>query len=138
MTEIKTKCQFCGAELSLEVDDSYAQIGDPYKLLGRASCNRCARLRERRRSITEGLSQLCHQLAHCPLSDRAEVVTSLSPALRSMLMAYVGLMEDWKNGEAGEWDESILQAVISSPNKCGDVLKTIQGLVKPKRQRPLL
>jgi hypothetical protein len=138
MTIIDAACQFCHVPLRLEIDDDYAAIGDPYKLLPRACCDRCARLRTRKRTLTEHLSACCTQLLACPARDKAEVVKSLAPGLRALLQAYVGLMEDWRHGEAGEWDEAILQAVIDSPGQCGDVLKRIRDMVKPVRQQSML
>jgi hypothetical protein len=133
-----TKCKFCQKEITLDIDDNYAALGDPFKLITLAACNRCADLRTRRMAITDKIAAVCYTVAFAPASIRSETKEKMKPVLRGYLMAYVGLVEDWKGGDSGEFDESVVEAVLSAPGQWPDVIKRLWDIVRPSQQGAFL
>lgn len=59
MIRVEGKCKACGKPLSLQVDQSYAELGDPYRLVQGAVCNRCGMTELRRRGIEDNIRRIC-------------------------------------------------------------------------------
>lgn len=127
--KLQSKCKFCGKGLELDIDDTYYQLGDPHKFIQMAACNRCADLRGRRRSLLESIKLICHILL---TETNAAVVKEMKEEargpLRNVLMKYRDLAEDWHNGDCGDWDEAMVDAILGSPKHYGNVLSKIWTL----------
>lgn len=126
---VETTCKFCKRPITLEIDPSYDIGKDPMGLVPLACCNRCADLRERRRNIVAALNEVCLSLAaELNPSVLFKMKDEAREGMRTLLMKYRGLAEDWHHGDCGDWDEAMLDAVLASPRNYTSVLGRIWNM----------
>lgn len=116
-----TTCKFCKNPITVTIDDDYAELGDPLKLLGLAACNTCADLRVERRGLERKIAFACNQVLRAGKMDddeRAEHAKGLS----ELLQEYAKMIARWHGKEGSCWDEAIVDAILSNPIKWGEVL----------------
>lgn len=135
---VPAKCKFCGKELQLQIDAEYFALGDPYKLVPAAACNRCGDLLHSRFDVSDKVRRICLVIMSRPRSEQSDAREAAKPPLRRLLQRYCGIAEDWQHGELGEWDEAILEAVVGAPDKCGEVLNRLWLAAKTKPAQPAL
>lgn len=127
---VEAKCKFCGCLLSITVDDDYGKLGDPYNLLPLAACNRCADYREKRRIIFAHIRVLCLGLIQGEWTKK-EDIEKVRLNMEKLLKNYIRIYAKYKNLEEADWDEAILEAVMSKPKGYVDVLINIPAIFKP-------
>ena len=76
-----THCKFCKSPITIEIDDEYSKLGDPFKLIGMASCNRCADLRTERRCLEGKIKRVCMILALSANKDKSKLSDSVRDTL---------------------------------------------------------
>lgn len=126
---VEAKCKFCGCSLSLSVDDDYAAAGDPAKLYPMAACNRCNDYETARRRLFYRMSKV---LALLRVAQGEEKLVEL---MRCLLKRYMRLVADHLRQPVPDWDEAILEAILSKPDRASDVIARIPAMF---RQEALL
>ena len=134
---VAAHCKFCHCDLNLVVDDDYAAIGDRFKLIEIASCNRCHDLRVMRRNIGDGVKSICIIILNSDGAAQQTVRESLRGSLSTLLRSWMGLAEDWKHNEGPEFDEAALDGLLNDPRQYPDVLKRLWDMVQYPGQKGL-
>lgn len=134
--KLPVKCKFCQCEMLIDVDDDYAALGDPYKLIEKSCCNHCARLRERQRRLTEVLEDLGHSVY---MASGEKERTRLREKAEKILKAYVRHVSDWERlPTCMDWDLQILDQFMDSPQKISAVVGMIWRTAKSIKRQPAL
>jgi hypothetical protein len=117
----------------VEVDDEYAALGDPYKLLRFGSCNLCADLREERRGIYERIARCLTWLQVA--GDSKIVRESCSGLLVIHTKRLTKLIAKWYAVPNLPWEECLVEQIMSNPAKAsvvfGFMWKTGREFQKP-------
>lgn len=112
-----TTCKFCKKPIVLEIDDSYLELGDVFKLIPMACCNRCADLRIKRRNLEEAIEKIALILhskgSKATLDDRM----NSRDALTTLTKKYTALIAEWLNASTPWWDQSIVDSIMEMPNR---------------------
>ena len=117
----QTQCKFCHKPIGVEVDDDYAGLGDPFKLLPLASCNRCSDLRVERRNLELRLERCCSLVSMTGL-DEAKRRETLKGVLGTLSRKYAEMISRWHNHEGSLWDESIVSQLMDNPAHWGNTI----------------
>lgn len=114
-------CKFCQKPISVTVDDDYAKLGDPYKILPLACCNRCGDLREQRRALTDRVRRAANAFGaiHHPSENTVE---SARKGIGGLCKKYAELIAEWHNKDGCCWDEAVVETILANPNQWGEVL----------------
>ncbi len=115
-----TNCKFCKKPITIEIDDAYAELGDPYKLLPMAACNRCADLRVQKRNIEGQLGSLCASISVAKGSKDGMPKNAKSNVER-LTKIYASLIARWNNLDGMAWEPGIVDAIIADPHHWGDI-----------------
>lgn len=131
----KGKCQFCGKVLYLEVDAGYAFTRDPFKLMAKAACQRCADLRAKRRVLHEALQKVVADYQ----SERRTAASRehFFGLLERITKKYVSMVSEW-NGSVNQWDREIVEQILNRPDKLGAIVAMIWKTEKKKVEQPEL
>lgn len=112
-------CKFCKKPITVEIDNAYAELGDPYKLLSLACCNHCADLRVERRRLTEKIARICRKVELCRSEDsRAE----FRVVLEKLTQRYANLIARFHDKERMAWDEAVVDTLMDNPKEWGSVV----------------
>lgn len=114
-------CKFCKKPISVEVDDDYAKLGDPYKILPLGCCNRCADLRERRRVLADKVRRTANAFGVLHKPSKA-AVEDARMVLSNLCHKYAKLIAEWHGQEGECWDDTVVDAILETPNCWGEVL----------------
>lgn len=120
---ISSKCKFCQCNVSLDIDDTYVNSGDPYKIMRLAACDRCADLRERRRGLHQAFVQACSSVM------AGADATGAKPVFERLTKAYLKLICDWTH-QSIAWEEDMTGPFIYAPKHLSAHLKRLWGLSK--------
>jgi hypothetical protein len=137
MKLIDAKCKFCGKTLALQVDDSYADLGDPFKLVGMAACNRCADMRVERRKLEHEIRTFALGLIGLKGKARQDAESAAAPFLHKLLESWLDLAKRWR-GVAVEYDDGMLDSLLAKPEEYADVLMRMWTLAKHAAKQPEL
>lgn len=121
MKRLGTHCQFCKKPITVEIDDGYDEVSDPYKLLPRACCNYCADLRVSRRGLEKKIQLMARAIQLSSPSDK-EGRERISKTLTFATQEYAKLICKWHRMDGMIWDEGCVEAIIASPHKFGETL----------------
>lgn len=128
-----TNCKFCQRPITVEIDDTYAGLGDPFKILSFATCNRCSDLRVERRRLEYHLRRVCSGLE---ILKSAKVV--IPDKARANLVAitrqYAEMVSRWNNMKGMLWEEAIVDALLQDPHHWGDIIGRLWRMHKDWRQ----
>ena len=127
MKLFEATCKICGKPLTLEIDDSYDSVADPFKLLPLATCNRCFDLRERQKRIADRLSNFIGLLLEKP---SVKSRNAIRPKLVSATRDYCDVLLTKYGKSANIWDEAMVDALMDQPEKFKDVINRIHVLAK--------
>jgi hypothetical protein len=119
-----TNCKFCQNPITVAVDDDYAKMGDPYKLLPKACCNECSDVRVVRRLLEERIGRVATVYAamHRP-SETTQANTRKN--LAKLCEAYARVIARMKRVEGMAWDEASVDTIMENPSKWAEVLSTL-------------
>lgn len=109
----QTHCKFCKSPLNIEIDDEYSKLGDPFKLLPFAACNRCADLRVRRRKVEHAIERVCARLCQGKVGN--EERDRLRDILTATTKAYASLIADWIRASSPFWHEDCVDLLMDRP-----------------------
>lgn len=115
-------CKFCGKNMVVEIDNDYAELGDPFKLLQYAACNHCADLRERKRTLDQGIRKICISLTRCSMKDLKAATSFAKTQLDALTRKYAVLVSDWYNKSGYLWDEEFPTMMLEKPERVNDIL----------------
>jgi hypothetical protein len=110
------KCKLCHKPLTIEIDDAYAELGDPFKMLPTATCNRCFDLRERRIRIEGQVARASRMLIMQPKMDAA-VRNKIRDGLRVATQAYARYVADLNFSGQIAWNEEFVDIIMEQPQK---------------------
>jgi len=125
-----TNCKFCHRPITVEIDDDYAKLGDPYKLIEKSCCNQCADVRVAKRVLEERISRVATEFAavHNP-SDGVKMLTRKK--LTRLIEAYARTIARWHRVDGMAFDAACIDDVMNRPDKWAVVLS---GLWKMFRE----
>ncbi len=129
---VEAKCKFCGKSLVLEIDDDYAALGDPFKLMQLASCNRCGDFREKRRKLMEQIKFNCMMLLGGGI--KKEALPKTREILVGQIQRYMRLLAEFKDQNVPDWDSALIDDIMEKPGNYALIL----GQVPKMFQQPSL
>lgn len=136
--KVPTKCKFCGRPIEIWVDDAYARMGDPFKLVKLAACNRCSDLKVEKRLLD---SRLNWAISRLQLAGDEKAASDRYRGIVSGLMhKYWDLICRWTSIRNTEFDEGIVEMVLSNPSKCARMVSEmwrIANLSKSQQELPV-
>ena len=127
---IATTCKFCKIPITVHVDNDYAKLGDPYKLLPLACCNRCADLRVSRRVLEKKIGNICTQLMFAGRKVESAARDRARTGLTHWTKEYAKLIAKWHKMDGLCWDEAVVDQLMEKPETWGDVLGRLWTMFK--------
>ena len=124
-----TTCKFCQKPITVEIDDTYAALGDPLKLLGLACCDRCADLRVEHRKLEANIMHLCRIRELDPKVAKAREQSHRS-TLEKLLKQYANMIARFHFMEGMSWDDASLELIMDKPEAWSSVLKELWKMFK--------
>lgn len=115
-------CKFCSKQILVQIDDAYAALGDPLKILHFASCNNCADLRERKRDLEERIKRHCIGLLQLGERVKPEHRAKAKIVLTALTQKYADLIAQWHNMSGRAWDEEFVELLLDKPGQWPKVL----------------
>ena len=128
-----THCKFCKKPMTLEIDDSYSELGDPLKLLQYSSCNRCADLRENRRRLEDGVYRFSSTLIQSGEKIKPEDRDAIREQLIKYTKRYTALVSDWVGSSTPWWEISIVDAIMEKPKSWNSFLSQCWKMYEDKK-----
>lgn len=131
----QTECKFCRKPIFLEIDDAYAGMRDPYKLVPMASCNRCADLRVRKRTLEERISRTCMAyFQHLHVRGEKGPEQSEEAEVKQVLVALTKKYTEWFGEFSGIsgylWDMELVNLLMDRPKDWQHVIVQYCGLFR--------
>lgn len=117
-----TNCQFCKRPITLEIDDSYAELGDIHKLIPMAACNRCADLRVERRTLEAKIKHVCMMRAFSKRKPSDEENEKATKVLTKLTQDYANMVARWHERQGMAWDEECVALLLEKPQQWFDIL----------------
>ena len=111
-----TTCKFCKKPLVISVDDDYAQVGDPFKLLPLAACNRCADMRVKKTSLEEAIGKVCFQVRSLGQNITADQTAKSKATLEILTRAYSRMVANYINATYPAWDMECVNLLVDQPD----------------------
>jgi hypothetical protein len=124
-----TECKFCHRPITLEIDDTYSELGDPHGLIKIACCNQCSDAREWRRSLEFALGRQCAALSLLK-SAKEGIPDKARNNLIFLTKNYARMIARWHQKEGFSWEESIVDAIIADPHHWSDVVSRMWGMFR--------
>jgi hypothetical protein len=121
--KVPATCKFCHKPLTLTVDDSYAEMGDPFKLMKLACCNRCGDYYTARRQAVDKVHRTAMKLFGGAV--KKEELPKYREILAGLVKHYMRLYSDYKDLPMPDWDEAIVDDMLSKPGNYGLILEQI-------------
>lgn len=129
---VEATCKFCQVPLRLQVDGEYAALGDPYKLLKLASCNRCADYRVSMRKVVDQIKRVA--MERLVASHDEETTKRARETLTVLLKKMMRLMSDYRRTNMPDWDEGIVDSILNDPSQFGRVLGRLPLLFRESQK----
>jgi hypothetical protein len=116
-------CKVCRREITLDIDDTYGQYGDPHNIVPLATCNRCADLRDRRNRIYDAIYRACLDLLQRPNEDqRGKIAVRLTTATHR----YARLLNEYHPGQVIVWTEAWPERLMEHPKQWRQILRDLR------------
>jgi hypothetical protein len=125
-----TNCKFCKIPISVSIDDSYAELRDPFKLIQIAACNRCADLRITKRKLEGKIKIVVMGYALSSAKEAREIELKIREVLTDYTKQYAHLIAVWHKRDGMLWDEEVVNSLIDRPKYWGDSLKRLWTMFK--------
>jgi hypothetical protein len=127
-------CKFCGKPMVLTIDDDYGKLGDPFKLLKMAACNRCSDLRTKRTRLEDQIRKIClSMVASRPGQDEA---ARIMVGLDKLTQRYALLVADWHNMSGSAWDQTFSQMLMDRPDAFSIILSQYWKMFRQTQVKP--
>lgn len=118
-------CKFCHKTIQLEIDDSYAALGDVFNLMRLGACNRCADLMIRRRDIKDRAQHSAIQVLRLGKSTSSEQRSKFEGMLGNQIRKWLSLSADWHRSDEAPFDPEMVQQIMESPREVHTILTQI-------------
>lgn len=120
-------CKFCQGPISVDLTDDFIGLCHKWKmqpldLVKLACCNRCAGLRELRRSLNAKILKVC--FGYTLLAKPSEAaIERTRENLTGLVKAYCRMIGRWHFKEWSYFDPEMVEAILDAPLSFGDVLR---------------
>lgn len=128
-----TSCQFCKLPITLEIEDGYAGLGDPHKLIPMASCNHCADLRVCRRTLEGKLRTVCRVIQMSGQNATDTLKSNTKKSLTRLTQDYAKMIARWHRLEGMAWDEECVNQLMEHPEQWGEIVSQLWKTFKHSR-----
>lgn len=119
-----TNCKFCRKPITIEIDDSYAELGDPHKLIPMAACNSCADIRVERRVLESKIKYSCmNRLSTKRPSE--EYLNKFRNLMEKLMKDYASMIARFHFMSGMSWDDECLEAIMEHPENWNEVLSRL-------------
>ena len=112
----------------MSIDDDYAATTDHLGLIPLACCNRCSDFYAARRLLFEKIRKNCLTLFS------GAVAKDDKPKAREILVAlikrYMRLLAEFKGVPIPDWDEAIVEDILSKPGNYSQVIDQIPRMLQ--------
>lgn len=108
-------CKICKVPIAVEVDDAYEELGDPFKLLKLATCNRCYDLRTEREAIFTNIGSCCQLLIVNPTNKDLRIKSR--KLLVILTRKYAELVSKFHRSNHMLWSEEFADMILDKPDK---------------------
>lgn len=120
-----TNCKFCKKPITIEIDESYAELGDPYKLIQMASCNSCADIRAERRSLEAKIKYTCGMRVASKKKTSETETSKARTLLEKLLKQYANMIARFHFMQGMSWDDECLEAIMEHPENWSEILSRL-------------
>ena len=117
-----TTCKFCKKKMVLQIDDYYAELGDPQHIIPRAACDRCADLHELKRLLTDQIIKICVHLTRMSGQARVKAAATYRDAMERLTKRYSRMIAEWVGSTTPFWDSACVDLILERPDAAGQVL----------------
>jgi hypothetical protein len=128
--KLKTKCKYCERVIELDVDDSYADLGDPNKLYRLASCTRCGDFMSERNRLFRLVGKQARLLVQGRRDLTGEDLEKVREVLRHDLKDIMRLHAAHLSMPVPDWEEAILDSIMDNPGEFGNVLNKLAQMAR--------
>lgn len=125
---VTATCKFCRKSLNLTIDDDYGALGDPFRLIPLAACNHCADFRSKRRVVYQTMKKITWILIAGMVKRGTEEYEQSKDSIRQLCKRYLRLIADYRKLPIPDWDEAILESILSQPTKWQETLGRMNGM----------
>lgn len=124
-----SKCKVCGKPITLNIDDDYAELGDPYKLEKLGTCDKCVAQHALQQKMNTALERISAMLRI--VGNDVEERPALLGKAEKILKAYLRLISTKeKLREELPWDDTILDKYAAHPEKLDGVIDFMRDTVR--------
>lgn len=125
---VPAKCKICGRPLMLQTEASYTALGDAFKLVPLATCDRCYDLRETRLRQENAIMKGCRMLVEGKniSDDRRE---KINQGIRVLCKSLASTLTMTAGNGMSFWDESFPQQLLENPGDAWTILRTFKKTV---------
>ncbi len=116
-------CKFCKRPLSLQIDDDYAALGDPFKLTPLACCDGCADYMMARRKIFDRVKHICMKLFGGAVEK--DDLPKTREALTALVQRYMRLISDHRDCPMPDWDSGLMDDLMEKPGNFSPILAMV-------------
>lgn len=125
-------CKFCHRPITVQIDDSYSELGDPFKILSLACCNRCSDLRVERRRLSEKISRICRKVSIHKSSEAQEEYREI---LVKLTQRYANLIAKFHDKDGMCWDDAIVESLMDNPEQWPSILSQMWKSFQQSQER---
>lgn len=117
-----TNCKFCKRPITVEIDEAYAALGDPFKLLPLACCNACADNRVSRRKLERKIQLVVTCLSLAGSNKTENLMQTSREQLTKLTRYYADMIARYHHMDGQLWEPSIVEQIIEKPDAWGETL----------------
>lgn len=118
---VSTNCKFCQMPISIEIDDEYDSVADPYNLIYLVACNQCSDAREKRRKLEDKIKSICITFGRLtkPTQETRDIAKL---KLTKLTQDYAKMIALWHHKEGMAWDGEGVELLLDKPMHWNQVL----------------
>lgn len=126
---LEAKCKICGKGLHLEIDDTYAAMGDPHGLIKLAACNNCADFREEELRIYRASRVFAIRLVNRVLSTPPERDYA-KEQFEKFVKRYMRILADRFGIDLPNYDPQIVDWIMEKPENYNGYLRQVKTMFR--------
>lgn len=136
----ESKCPKCGGPVNIQVDDSYAEIGDPYGLKSLAKmihCKKCVAFLKGSKRVKDQITWVVNVLRG---ENTEEIREKHLNNLRELLDGFLGVLNAYYECDpALNYEPSMAEELAANPEHLSAVLRNMEQTAKlaPKQSKLL-
>ena len=120
--KVPAKCKICSKPLVLEIDDDYAEVGDPNNLIPMATCNKCFDIREDILKYQKFILNWCSRVMTVPQKGRQQKLETCRQAIYSSSKKFCAAVARSHNANSDLWSVDIVDLLVDNPDRAGAIL----------------